>query len=357
MNLNQTRQFVIGALAHGMSFEDAFSLMTAAQEQKRERKAAPARALSDLIEKGVEWSMEEGADPTQIAQAIGTMGVAQGLPRSQVRQAMQSIGGLGTPAEVWTEDVQANFDEEIAPIVKNFQQQGYSIADAREAAKGVALSDPSVAQAWESIKPSFDAAVDTAWMGQLDPEQLQAFQAQRQSNLMQRAGYQQPTEAAGGVAPRSLLSDAITGAMGLGIAGTVARTAGKVPGVSGTALGSALRSTPTLRSLPGRAARPLSAFATESGSQGKGLIEAIRGRLPGGVASMGGVVPIGMMLDSDDPTGMSQTFRDMHEDLVGEEYEATPAPDWWRSHVAPNLPGGQNWNRYSPIGAISSWLD
>ena len=362
MNLNETRRFVIGALAHGMTFDDAFTLMNAAEQQKQERQAAAPKALSELIEQGVNWSMEEGADPTQIAQAIGTMGLAQGLPRSQVRQAMQSIGGLGSPAEAWTEDVQTNFDEELAPVIKNFQSQGYSIAEAREAAKNVALSDPQVAAAWDSLKPGFDAAVDTAWQSGLDPEALVAFQAQRQENLMQRAGYEMPPEQEGGVGQTSLLSNLLTGAAGAGIAGSAARGVGRVPGISGTRAGAALRSTPTVRSLPGRAVRPLSSFATEAGGQGKGLIEAIRGRMPGGVASMGGMVPIGLLLNEDG------SLKDEMMSLTGPTSPAGPSgiaadigvnrnnPEWWDEQVAPNLPGGENWNRYSPIGAISSWL-
>ena len=188
MNFEQTKRFVIGALAHGMDFDTAFSLIEQARQQKQERKAAPARALSDLIEQGVEWSMQEDADPQAISQAIGTMAMSQGLGRKTARQAMQAVGGLGTAAPAWDETLQENFDTEFAPVIKSYRSAGKTIAEARDAAKALALQDPQVAAAWTpELAASFDSAVDSAWTSGLPPEELEAFLQTRQENAMRRA--------------------------------------------------------------------------------------------------------------------------------------------------------------------------
>lgn len=305
MNYHQTRDFVIGALAHGMSFDDAFNLVSGAQQQRQENRSARTTALSDLMQKGIDWSMQEGADPNQIAYAVGLMAQSQGLPNSQIKAAVSALSGMGgnAPANAWNEDVQANFDDEIAPIIQKYQTSGQSIADARHAAQQVALMDPEVAAQWQLLKPQFDAAVDAAWTKNLPAEQLQTFLDTRNQNLLQRAGVA-PTEApAGGGGGPGIAGRLAQGALGYGALGAGLRTAGRLPGLS------ALQQVPKLRQLPGMAYRGISSLLGRGGGETPALPQSSSyfqpSDFPGGapvnegsaLASEGGAASTGLLAD------------------------------------------------------------
>jgi hypothetical protein len=162
-------EFLIGALNHGMTAEQALPMYQSALQNKQANKQARRDALTNLLTTGQELAGTV-TDPQSFTQLMQMYGKGFGARPGQVEKVTDALSSMSDPA-VWTPDDTAALLQNEAHAVANIATAGYTAQDIRKYLRDVVQSDipeykdPAV---WAVVAPQFDEAVGRALMGATD---------------------------------------------------------------------------------------------------------------------------------------------------------------------------------------------
>jgi hypothetical protein len=159
-------QFLIGALNHGMTAEQALPMYQAALQNKQANKQARRDALTNLLTTGQELSQTVD-DPQTFSKLMSMYGKGYGARPGQVAKVSEA---LGADVDDWTDQDTTALIQTHGETVRNWlaANQTMTPQEARYRLRRLVQEEAGITpEEWQAkgIGPKFDKAFDAVWVG------------------------------------------------------------------------------------------------------------------------------------------------------------------------------------------------
>ena len=155
-------RFLVGALGHGMDFEDAYNIYAQAKAGKQERKDEKRAALANLLTAGTSLAQTVTNDES-LTDLLGMYGKAYGARPGQVSKVAGALTQMSDPTEWLPEDTDA-LGQRFMPVIEGMVARGDSVQAIRQQIREqVQRENPEYQDeaVWSAVRPSFDAALES----------------------------------------------------------------------------------------------------------------------------------------------------------------------------------------------------